>query len=85
MNQQEEKHKKHEHLGEAAALGGAALGAYEHHEGKGDPLNAAKHKKEERLAEGAAVGAGGYALYEHHEAKPGQQQVNPEKKHHLFK
>ncbi|CAM6106781.1 unnamed protein product [Calypogeia fissa] len=86
----EEKQKKHEHLGEAVALGSAAFAAYEHHQVKVDPQHAAKHRREEHKAEAVALGAGGYTLHEHHEVRHDhqQQQIHPaqghqhEKKHH---
>ncbi|CAM6089498.1 unnamed protein product [Calypogeia fissa] len=71
---QEDKHKKHEHLGEAVALGSAAFAAYEHHKVKVDPQHAGKHMREEHIAEAVALGAGGYSLYEHHKVRHDHQQ-----------
>ncbi|KAJ7554563.1 hypothetical protein O6H91_06G145500 [Diphasiastrum complanatum] len=78
------EHKRHEHIGEAAALAAGAYALYEKHEAKKDPEHAHRHKLEEELAATAAVGAGGYVFHEHHEKKEAKNEAEGEKKHHFF-
>ncbi|KAJ7554564.1 hypothetical protein O6H91_06G145600 [Diphasiastrum complanatum] len=76
-----DKHKRHEHIGEAAALAAGTYALYEKHRAKKDPENAHRHKVEEEIAAAAAVGAGGYVFHEHHEKKHAKE-AEGGKKHH---
>ncbi|KAJ7528791.1 hypothetical protein O6H91_15G020200 [Diphasiastrum complanatum] len=76
--------KRHEHIGEGAALGAAGGALYEKHEAKKDPEHAHKHKVEEELAGTGGVGAAGYALHEHHEKKDDKKEAEGGKKHNIF-
>ncbi|KAL9659631.1 hypothetical protein QQ045_024439 [Rhodiola kirilowii] len=73
--------KQHRHIGKAAALGAAAIGAYTLHEKRAakkteDPEDSRKHKIKEEVAAVAAIGAAGVALHAHHEKKAAEKRNN---------